>query len=572
VLVFGDRTVTVDPGKQLRLLARRMAHTHRRFPGFARHDALVADFVLLGALAQGLIDAEFEARGEDDLTLLHQRLAAALVRLAHSVARSWRTGFAEVGEDLSAEVAQLAEDAAPASVVCKTPEGFSVYGVYSEAYAQAARELPGAAPRLFLGLRSIGLSLAAAAAAGAGGGEVISLRPVGDPSARTLRPSQRLRDRLQAHPGLFVIVDEGPGQSGSSFGAAADLLQELGVEEGRIAFMPSHGNPPGPTASDAHRARWARASRVTRSFEDLLQARPIGSWFEDLIGEVLKVEDLSAGAWRKDLPHDAWPPAWRLQERRKFRLTTRDGAYVARFAGLGDLGAAKFRRARRLHAAGFTPEPVAIRGGMLLERWIDGRMLAPADFRSPRMLEHLGAYLGFRARRLPAAPGSGADGEALVRMSLRNAELLGGAVLRDAVATKLQPLPRLRLKPVEIDGHLHPWEWREDAEGRIWKADAVDQAWGHDLVGCQDIAWDLAGAAVEFDLSPAATAGLVGAVGGHAERAEAPEAAALMQLCYCAFQAGLWTFAADDPQESVRARQRRDAYHHRLERLAFASI
>ena len=32
------------------------------------------------------------------------------------------------------------------------------------------------------------------------------------------------------------------------------------------------------------------------------------------------------------------------------------------------------------------------------------------------------------------------------------------------------------------------------------KTDALDHAFGHDLVGCQDIAWDLAGAAVEFDL------------------------------------------------------------------------
>jgi hypothetical protein len=97
----------------------------------------------------------------------------------------------------------------------------------------------------------------------------------------------------------------------------------------------------------------------------------------------------------------------------------------------------------------------------------------------------------------------------------------------------------------------------------------VDQAWGHDLIGCQDIAWDIAGAVVEFGLSRQAVGRLVRRVEEHAGSAVSPEAVALMQLCYCAFQAGLWSFAANDPQESARAWRRRGLYHDHLDRLAF---
>ena len=38
-------------------------------------------------------------------------------------------------------------------------------------------------------------------------------------------------------------------------------------------------------------------------------------------------------------------------------------------------------------------------------------------------------------------------------------------------------------------------------DGRLLKTDALDHHAGHDLIGCQDITWDIAGATVELDLS-----------------------------------------------------------------------
>ena len=62
----------------------------------------------------------------------------------------------------------------------------------------------------------------------------------------------------------------------------------------------------------------------------------------------------------------AWPPVIAFQERRKFRLTTDSGVYLARFAGLGGIGEAKLARARALAAASFAPAPIALRRGFLL--------------------------------------------------------------------------------------------------------------------------------------------------------------------------------------------------------------
>ena len=35
----------------------------------------------------------------------------------------------------------------------------------------------------------------------------------------------------------------------------------------------------------------------------------------------------------------------------------------------------------------------------------------------------------------------------------------------------------------------------------LLKTDALDHSEGHDLIGCQDIAWDVVGAATELELS-----------------------------------------------------------------------
>ena len=259
--------------------------------------------------------------------------------------------------------------------------------------------------------------------------------------------------------------------------------------------------------------------------------------FADLTGPAT-AEDLSAGAWRRDGPA---LPATPAVERMKVRLAGRapgsGGRFLARFAGLGATGTAKLVAARRLHAAGFCPEPLALRSGFLLERWVEGAPLGPGE-RPP--LDALARYLGFRARLL-ADPEDGAPPTALAEMAAWNAGELAGAGLRDRVADALAGDGwAAGLVPVRIDGRLHRWEWRRTLDGRLVKTDALDHAAGHDLVGCQDIAWDVAGAAVEFDLAEPEAERLRRAVTQASGRPVSAAAVAAFRLCYAGFQGGLW--------------------------------
>src|SRR5690606_6505029 len=88
-------------------------------------------------------------------------------------------------------------------------------------------------------------------------------------------------------------------------------------------------------------------------------------------------------------------------------------------------------------------------------------------------------------------------------------------------------------------------------DGRLYKTDAVDHALGHDLVGEQDIAWDLAGAEIELDLDRDELERVRARVG----RAPAAGVAGLSRACYCGFQLGALALApvlASDRDELER--------------------
>jgi len=63
-------------------------------------------------------------------------------------------------------------------------------------------------------------------------------------------------------------------------------------------------------------------------------------------------------------------------------------------------------------------------------------------------------------------------------------------------------------RPVALDGRMLVHEWVRTPRG-ILKLDAMDHHQDHFFPGCQDIAWDVAAALVEFDLDASGTAHLV---------------------------------------------------------------
>ncbi len=531
--------------------------------GPARDDAPAADAESAGmvppsppaAPEDGPPRGEEDARSEDDAP---SALAMALcLALAAVMGRSWDSAFADLPavrpDAVAGALARLrASPGLPEAVDIRRTEGFSHYAVYPEAHWRAAQRLTWRRPARVLGLRSIGTTLAAAAAAAFEAPPPRTVRPRGHPFAREVEIAPSLDAAESA--AVWAIVDEGPGLSGSSMGAAADALGAAGVSRDRIVLLPGHDGPPGPMASDAHRSLWATARLSVVPFEALAldgqAACGLAAWVADLTGPLLAPpEDVAAGDWRRHRFADeaAWPAADRQNERRKYLLRGERGTFLLRFAGLGSFGRAKLRRAEALAAAGFGVAPLGMRHGFLVEPWrADLRPVVAAEVDRPALLARLAGYLAFRAGAFPAGPDAGAPLAALLAMARANAaEILGDAASSrlDDWAGRLPDLAR-RARPVAIDGRLAPHEWLHDGAAPPLKADALDHCCGHDLVGCQDIAWDVAGAAVEWDLSDAEAEDLLAAVARGGARCD-PGLVAFFRLAYPAFRAGALAMARD---------------------------
>lgn len=539
MLVYGDRVRRVRSTDLLAEVEVRLKAS-ASLAGVERHAALVAAFIAAAELAQGLADEGFA----DECVDRERGGATAAMQLATTLARSVITSWQTLGASChppppleGAPSAELAEGALPAEIDVKTGEGYAFYGVYPETYAEAATLSGLPADTLVIGVRSIGTGLAAMVAAALDAPAPVTVRPVGHPFHRTLSLDPALEARLAAS-GSVAIVDEGPGLSGSSFAAVRGAVRN----GARVVYFPSHGGSPGERAPADARRRWEEAEKAYVSFEQSVLPRLAG-WVEDLTGPAMEpVQDISGGAWRSG-PEAGWPPVNSWQERRKFRLTSQRGVFLLKFAGFGRMGEEAAAAARAM--AGFTPEVLGFRHGFLIERWIE-----PARQATPS-LEQVARYLSRRAHALPAGDADGAALAALTEMAEVNTREALGA---DAAA-RLPDLRGFAIRRIWTDNRLHRWEWIVGPAGQVLKTDAVDHARSHDLIGAQDIAWDVAGASVELEVDLQCLAQSVGADPFFAE-ALAP--------AYLAFQLGAYAMAADAhphwPAEQARLAAARNRY------------
>ena len=517
-----------------------------------RHGAWTAALIAAGALAQGLADA-----GSEDGETAALALATQLAGIMGSSLDSGMIDLPLVRPSpITAALAALRDlSGLPDRIEIRRPEGFAHYAVYPEAYWRAATRLAAPFPTRVLGLRSIGSTLAPVVAAALHSSPAETVRPEGHPFARTVTVSTARSAAM--HDGadaIWAIVDEGPGLSGSSIGAAADALARVGVPPERLVLFPSHDGPPGAMASPEHRRVWSLARHTVCTFEDLWLDGPDGglaAWVADITGPLVAApEDVAGGAWRRHRFRDeaAWPAVDRQNERRKYLLAGRNGTFLMRFTGLGRFGREKFDRALALADAGFGLPPLGWRHGFLIERWRDDlEPLSPITLDRPALLRRIGNYLAFRARAFPAAAGDGASIEALFAMARVNcAEALGETAARRLDGWSAA-LPRLAAaaRPVAIDGQLAAHEWLSDRTGTLVKTDALDHCCGHDLVGCQDIAWDIAGAASEYALSDQELDALRVAAVPDGGAACDPELLAFFRIAYPAFRVGALSMARD---------------------------
>ncbi|MGE0082714.1 MAG: hypothetical protein AB7U81_15655 [Thiohalomonadaceae bacterium] len=492
MIVYRHHDEPVVPAGVLTRLASRLAAEHDA-------EALLSLLIEFGELESAVTDALFPA--QDELNPAVARLRDTALALARAWWRAHRN------EPAGAEITQaqraletLAALDLPREARVVVPEGYAWYGLHPQSYAAAAErfaaaEMPG--PVTCIGLRSIGSSLSAVVGAvlHERGWSVSAhtLRPRGHPFDRRPLLGPLLAARWRAGHGPFLVVDEGPGLSGSSLCGVAEALDALGVADHRIVFFPSWDPPADRLRSPRAQARWPCQRKYVAG-----AAAP---------AFLAGAHDLSAGAWRKEVfgaGHDL-PAVQPQHERRKFLVHTPEGSRIYRFAGLARHGTAKRARAQVLAEAGFCPAPGGLREGYLDFPFLKGTPLQPADA-SRQFLETVAHYLAFLTRRF-ALPHP-APHQATAHMLVHNvAESLGPALAERAAALARGPAAG-DAPAVALDGRMLPHEWLLTPWG-YRKMDALDHHADHFFPGCNDIAWDLAAVMEEFALAPEAGEALV---------------------------------------------------------------
>jgi hypothetical protein len=204
-----------------------------------------------------------------------------------------------------------------------------------------------------------------------------------------------------------------------------------------------------------------------------------------------------------------------------------------KFSGLAHYGRSKLSRARELYEAGFTAEPVGFRNGFLKTRWVRGRAASYVD---DDLIDTMARYLAFLSERYDT--GRTADTGALAEMIQVN--------------TGMECLPSPHAgNTVAVDGRMLPHEWLRTDNGWL-KTDALDHHDDHFFPGCQDIAWDVAGAAVEFGFDPSLLAVRLGRfTGDRTVMARLP----FYRTAYLAWRIGYCTLAEQTLGDSCDGRR-----------------
>jgi hypothetical protein len=455
---------------------------------------------------------EIEAALADQLCPDEDALEPELVRLREITREAGRAFVA--GRAVSADLTDLQ---LPERIEISVPNGYAWHALSPASYiAPAERFWRERQPRdaVVIGIRGIGASLSAVVAATLEQHgcrvESYTVRPQGDPSQKELRLADDLRQALtRTSRAFYVVVDEGPGLSGSSFASVAEGLSALGISDHRIVFMPAWLPDGRGFVSRGAEARWRIHAKYAAAC-----ARPDEAWI-----------DLSAGEWRPVFYSDdsAYPAVQPQHEAAKF--LNRQG--VVRFAGLGRYGAEKLRRARLLADARFSPRPIGLRNGWLAMEFVHGVPLS-IDILDDVLLETMARYMAFRRQ----AFGTGE--------TARTADL--AEMIRVNLGVRAPRPPKT--EAVITDGRMLPHEWIATSSGYL-KTDALDHGDNYFLPGPTDICWDLAGAMIEWQLEDRERERLLKRYVRHSGDRRAPDRLPFYLLAYAAFRIGYTKLAID---------------------------
>jgi hypothetical protein len=475
MFVFRDGRSAVPGSTLARELARAICEIFSH-PSATIENRLVDALLRSGEFECALADAGSPATS--DVASITDALADALVS---------RCAVALPCGDLLRRIPQHLPDELRVS----PPEGFAYYALHPLDYSDMAAEIPLSSNIAgVIGIRSIGATLSAlvAAALRLRNQRVvrITVRPVGHPYNRSMEfaPEQTESVKRLASCGAeFVVADEGPGMSGSSFLSAGEALIHAGVPRERIAFLCSRIPDPDSLRAANGGNRW----RSFRSYYAKKNSR---------LPNDAKLY-VGGGEWRQFLLSDRaqWPASWTQMERLKF--LSADRRLTFKFEGFGRFGKAVHERAGRIAQAGFGPAPIGFAQGFSIYPSIVGHP-AERDL-SPDHLRRMAAYCAFRAREFRCERGQDCQDwrqlETMVRFNV--AEEFG-------IEAPLQEGSLIAQTPVIVDGRMMPHEWIRSHSGELFKVDNASHGDDHFFPGPSDIAWDLAGAIVEWNMDAVA--------------------------------------------------------------------
>jgi hypothetical protein len=464
-------------------------------------------------LEAALVDAQEGDSVSDDSTV--GLLRDTSLSIGHLFYWSWErseTRMEPWARRIERSMDRIAASWLPKTLRIPVSEGYAYYGLAPETYLEAAKRFrreAGPADVVCIGIRSIGTSLSAVVAATLEElgcrVESLTVRCGGHPFDRRLlfdsAAAERVRTLRDRH---WLIVDEGPGLSGSTLCSVADKLGELGVPDERIAFFPSHDPDPARLLSESARSRWPRHRKYLADFDDvwvrsdrLTRSLPEG-----------RLMDISAGRWRALLFNDesAYPAVQPWHERRKYLLyPTESRPLLLKFAGFGRYGESLYDRAVLLAQVDSHPPAVGLHDGFLATQFIRGAPMRPADI-DESFLDHVVRHLAW-LRRAPATAEPMSQEEWMQMIEVNVHEGLGP-----------QWAERLRRSGLAVpagnptmgftDGRMLLHEWLRTPEGYV-KTDSVDHYADHFSPGCSDSAWDVAACFVEWGLSPSMQGRLV---------------------------------------------------------------
>src|SRR5689334_3817173 len=325
-------------------------------------DALMGALLRAGELECGMADADNAAgRPVEQIT---DRIAGALL-----------------GGEATLDFESLAEAARDIPVIeqlsISTPEGFAYYALHPRAYADVLRPSFISTNNLIVvGIRSIGTTLSAVVAAAARShglqAQRITVRPQGHPYNRHTDLLPRELGIVQSalsSGALFLIVDEGPGLSGSSFLSVAEGLERAGAPREKIVLLSSHEPKAEALCTTDAARRWRQYKNVAVA---TVARRPAHAM--DFIG---------GGHWRTRLfsTESEWPAMWTSFERLKY-LSLADHSPAGpssngygeprlyKFAGFGHYGDQILEREQKVAACGFGPQPRQESHGFISYPWV----------------------------------------------------------------------------------------------------------------------------------------------------------------------------------------------------------